>query len=155
MRRLILLLLLAGCQTHSGWRYDQVPSKEKKCTRLTYKSDDPIKGIDVEFLYSGDALATYFQVHSHPIVAEEGKKASIRLITDQRVVDFVADIHTGKQRIRLSEPLQGELIKLLKEGKPVTIELKGYRQTLDPKDFEKSFKKLENPPYKVPFHLPI
>lgn len=148
--------MLVSCQRHSQWCYHHIPAKypASDLTRLTYHSLDPIHGIDLEFLCSSKNCTTYLQIHSKSIPASEEnpQKAQVLIQFENKTLYFLADRHCGGQRLRLSEPTQTELIALLKKGKPILLELKGYRETIDPKRFEKLFKRLYHPPYTLPFH---
>ena len=150
-----LCLFLCGCQYHSQWKYAHIPSQEKQCSRLIYTSDDPITGIDLEFLYSGEELIAYIQVHSQPLISEGDKKVAVRLTAGEKTATFLADFHTGKQRARLDSALLQQLITFLSEEENVTIELKGYKEIVESKKFEKTFKNLKKTPHPLPFYLPF
>lgn len=92
-------------------------------------------------------------MHSIPISGSQ--KAVVHIQTENKKSSFLADFHSGKQRLRCTKALQDELVLLLKEGKKVTIEVDGYQEIVEPYQFEKFFKHLQSPPFRIPFHLPI
>lgn len=158
MKRLLLLLLLSSCQRHGHWHHQNIPAKEiDHCSRLLYRSEDPIGGIDLEWLQTKETLTTYLQVHFGSIHAsdESGPKAKVIFSTSEKTVSFLIDFHEGEQRLRLLPAQQTALLTLLEEGQPVTIDLEGFHETIDPSAFAPFLKKLKTPPYKLPFHLPI
>lgn len=144
MRWLFSLLLLVGCQRYDQWQTHHIKEKTAGSTRVQYKTRDQVAGIDIEFIRTGQDLATYLQVHGQPISLSTENKTEVKLITDNRVTTFLAHIHKGKQRIRLSKILQEQLISILTEGNSVIIELPGYRERVDPQRFQKVLKELNS-----------
>ncbi|NGX27368.1 MAG: hypothetical protein K940chlam6_01302 [Chlamydiae bacterium] len=138
------LLLLSSCQRHSQWQCHHINEKTAKATRVLYRSEDPVQGIDVEMIQADGELATYLQVHSQPLLPseEDPEKTEVTITTAQSEMTFLAPFHRGAQRVRLSEELQTQLISILKEGNPITLELTGYRETIDPERFQKVFKRM-------------
>lgn len=158
IRTLPLLLLFTACQSHGSWQYQNIPAKEiGHCTRLLYPSKDPAGGIDLEFIQGGENLATYLQVHFGPIQdsEEDPQKAKLLILSSGKKTTIFVDFHEGNQRLRLSSSQQTLLLSLLEKGEPITLRLDGYEEMIDPTSFEKLYKKLESPPYRLPFHLPI
>lgn len=146
MRLLLPLILLVGCQRHQQWQCSQIQHTTHQSTRLIYKTKDPVAGIDVALFRNNEKWTTYLQVHGHPLYSslENEQKIEVRLISEGKVTSFLADLHRGRQRIRLSEILQDQLISELMEGNPVTIELSGYREIVSPKRFQKMLKKVDS-----------
>ncbi len=144
MKWLLSLLFLFGCQRYNQWQYHRISETTGGSTRVQYKTKDQVAGIDLEFIRSGDDLATYLQVHGQPLPYTKGDQARVKLISQDSVMTFLADLHTGGQRIRLSNVLQKQLLSLLIEGQAVTIEVVGYREQIDPKRFNKVFKELNS-----------
>lgn len=142
MRWVLALLLLASCQRHSQWQYTHVRETTCDSTRIMYYSEDPIQGIDIEMIHTDGELATYLQVHSEPVHVSEDKTPVV-IRTSHGEKSFLAPSHRGAQRVRLTDVLQTELISALIEGNPVTLELCGYRETVDPARFQKIFDRLE------------
>ncbi|NGX59213.1 MAG: hypothetical protein KR126chlam3_00360 [Chlamydiae bacterium] len=140
---LLLTLLTTSCQRHSQWQYHHINEKTANATRVLYRSTDPVQGIDVEMIEADGQLATYLQVHSQPLLPshEDPQKTEVKIYTTHGEKTFLAHYHLGEQRVRLSEVLQAELISVLKEGNPVTLELVGYRETIDPSHFQKVFQR--------------
>lgn len=139
-----LLLLLASCQRNAQWQYHNIHETTSKTTRIHYRSHDPVQGIDIEMIKADGEMITYLQVHSQPIVPSEDctEKALVKMVTNKKQKTFLASIHRGGQRVRLSEILQTELISSLAEGNPVTLELSGYRESVNPTYFKQVFGKL-------------
>lgn len=139
-----VLVLFTSCQRYCDWQYHRIDEKNCKTTRIHYHSKDPVQGIDIEILQAEDQLATYLQVHSQPLPSssEHPGTTQIKLFTMRGQKIFFAPIHAGGQRVRLSEVMQRELISSLTEGNPITLELSGYRETIDPVRFQKTFQRL-------------
>lgn len=158
MKKWALFLLLASCQTHSQWSVQNIPATTPDhCTRLLYRSEDPIAGIDLEWLQTSNTLTTYLQVHfsSIPLAEGEAQKAEVTLSSPTKTVSFLVDCHQGAQRLRLL-PVQQELfLRMLEAGEAVTVSVAGFQETLRPASFAKYRKELADPPYRLPFHLPF
>lgn len=152
----LAILLFCSCQ-RSPWQYHHIPEKRCDCTRLSYRSQDRVQGIDIEFLCQGKNMTTYLQVVSQKIPETEGfsKQTRITLKSGEKTHISLATLHEGKQRVHLSDISQMQLINWLQQGFIVTIKIEGYEEEIDPKRFAKLFKKLERPPYKIPFRLPF
>lgn len=160
--RIIFLfsLLLSACASRSHWTLDQVHSdkKEHRSTKLSYYSQDPINGIDLEFLKIGERLNVYLNVHSIPVPAYRGnqKSALLKLEIGEEVVRSEAYRLEGGQRFLLSEKTARTLIESLQNHREVTFILHGYRSTVTVEDFSSKFDQLHAPfPLQNPFHLPI
>lgn len=150
----LLLLLVTGCQRHNQWQYHHISERKNEATRILYRSEDPTSGIDLVLLKTHSQLVTYLQVPSKLTPKEEGK-VEVKLHTPSKIITFLAHLHEGDQRVRLEGALQTALLSSLKEGNIVTLYLQGYKETIDPKSFQKVFQKLDHPPYKIPVHLPL
>lgn len=153
-------LLFACSRQSSHWSSNKIHSdvKEYSSTKLIYSSDDPINGIDLEFIKIGDHLNAYLNVHSIPVPScKDGKKYSLLKL------EAIGEVHQtktyrfeGGQRFLLSEEIAKILVDLLQENKDVTLILPGYRTVIKAEDFPKKFHRLLNPfPIQNPFHLPI
>lgn len=144
MPLLLLLLLFASCQRNSQWQYHNINETVSKTTRIHYRSADPVRGIDIEMIKADGEMITYLQVHSQPILGSDAdaEKAQVKILTKKRQKTFLVPIHRGGQRVRLSEILQTELISSLSEGNLVTLELSGYRESVNPAYFKQVFAKL-------------
>ncbi|MDN3506600.1 MAG: hypothetical protein P0S96_05160 [Simkaniaceae bacterium] len=138
MHWVLALLLLASCQRHSQWQYTHVRETTSDSTRIQYRSKDPVQGIDIEMIHVDGELTTYLQVHSEPLKTKESK--TLVVIGD---TSYYAPCHKGKQRVQLTDVLQTMLISSLTEGNPITLELSGYRENVDPARFQKVFARIE------------
>lgn len=87
-------------------------------------------------------LTTYLQVHSEPLQTKENKTLVV-IKTLHGEKSFLVPYHKGKQRVRLTDVLQTMVISSLTEGNPITLELSGYRETVDPTRFQKVFSRIE------------
>lgn len=139
-----LLLLLMNCQTKKEWYVQHISESATQTTCMYHLSSDPICGIDIEILQTGKQLITYLQVHSTPLYPSksDAKQVEVGLSTAAYKKTFLAPLHLGKQRIRLSEEMQTQFLSILKEKDPITLEVSGYRETLDPTQFQKYFLQL-------------
>ncbi len=124
-----VLLLALGCQSHSQWQCHLIKENQGTSKRLLYCSQDPVSGIDLEFIESGDDLAIYLQVHSY-LSTSTG-----HFLTPEGKIPFMASPHQGQQRVRLLEESGKILLSLLENGTPFTIELSGYREEISPYNF--------------------
>jgi|GEM_PF-2789930 len=136
------LLLFASCQRHSQWQCTHVKETACESSRILYRSEDPVQGIDIEMIHTDGELSTYLQVHSEPLFVTE-KTSPVVIKSIRGEMSSMATSHRGAQRVRLNDDLQTELISALKEGYLVDIELSGYRETIDPSRFQKVFARLE------------
>jgi hypothetical protein len=157
---LLLLLFLFACGKQSQWAFDQIHSKrqEFRSTKLTYRSHDPVNGIEIQFLKTEEHLNVYLNIHSIPITPYQGdpKKALLTLEIESQAIRTLAYRFTGGQRFLLSEETAQILIEALKNKKEVTVSLIGYRTILKPEDFASKFEQLLHPfPFQNPFHLPL
>lgn len=162
MKFIFCLLLFSGCQTPSPndakWQCNHLPTKKTpSSSRLTYRTHDQVRGIDLEFLHINNDLITYLQVHSRDIVpsVENKSQTKVTIVSPNQKISFLCDFHHGKQRVRLSSAAQAKLLFLLQEEETITISLLGYEESITPEHFEKLFKRLTKAPYRIPFHLPI
>jgi hypothetical protein len=153
-------LLLFSCNKQSHWKNDQVHSdqKEHSSSKLCYLSNDPIHGIDIEFLRTQEHLKIYLNVHSVPVPAYQGnpKSASLKLVIDSE--PFSSEIYRleGGQRFLLPDEIAETLIEALENDREVIVSLPGYRSIVKVEDFSTKFERMQHPfPMKNPFHLPL
>jgi len=140
IRSLILIgLLLTACQRTSQWQCQHIREKNCHCSRLLYQSQDPVLGIDLEFLQTKSGLCTYLQVHQ-PMPQE----AKIHIKTQDDQLTYIGTFHQGSQRVQLSEELQELLLTHLKKEKVVTIQLNQHRETIQGENFSKLLKNFES-----------
>ena len=107
-----------------------IKEKNMKGSRSIYRSSNPISGIDIEILHYKDHRIIYLQVHSEPLLPlkeAQNKIEVIFYIRNEKKI-FLSDIHQGKQRIRLSEEAQAELLSALNSGDPFIIEFSNYQE---------------------------
>ena len=146
MKRILpFLLFICGCQSHSQWQAQQVKSEETLCSRLAYSSKDPTAGIDMELLQYGSELVAYLQVSGQLTPNKKGK-VEVTLTSDSTQVTYKLPCREGKQRLKLSREAIQTLIAELEKHPTLTLELPGYRETLEKEEFQKALKKLRKGP---------
>lgn len=119
-------------------------SQEHCSSKLSYRSHDRSRGIDLEILQTQEHLKAYLCVHSIPIPAYQGNpKAALATLTlDSEILSCQSYRLEGGQRLLLPEEITVALIKALEKGKDVTISLPGYRTVIPAENFSKRFKSL-------------
>ena len=160
LNSLLLLTFLFACSSRSHWISDQVHSdkKEYRSAKLSYLPNDPVHGIDLEFLKIGERLNVYLNIHSIPVSPYQGKAKSalLKLEIDGETLRYETYRLEGGQRFLLSEDVARILIESLQNHKDVTLILPGYRSTIRPEDFSSKFNRLHDPSLlQNPFHLPM
>ena len=153
----VLALLLFGCIKEQKWSLQHVKSKKHlfDSSRLCYRTADRVNGIDIAIIHIKKKSLVYLEVHAQripPYLGDE-KKAHLKFLSKNKEYLFQAERHTGGQRVALPNEIQDRLIELLKSSFSLTIELDGYRETIDPSSFELLLRKLDQPFYHLPFHL--
>jgi hypothetical protein len=144
-RALLSLLLLCACQRTSQWQCQHLCEKNSHCCRLLYQSEDPVRGINLEFLQTEIGLCTYLQVRN-PLPAD----AKIEISLADRHVSFDTPSHLGRQRVQLSQEAQDLLLAGLTEDQEVKIELSGCQEVIQTKNFSKllkNFRSNRNPSF--------
>lgn len=127
-------------------------------TKLTYRSMDPVHGIDLEFLKTEEHLNTYLNVHSIPLSPHKGNPQSAPFILEIEGKIFRSTVYrlSGGQRFLLPSELAEKIICALKNHKEVKMTLASYKTLLRPEDFSSKFEKLLHPWHvQNPFHLPF
>lgn len=148
--RLAVLLALCACSRSDHWAMDRIETGDKDfdSSKLAYRSPDPLRGIDLEFIRTKEALRLFIAVHSQPVPAsvENPKEAKVWLTVGEKREVFSAARHEGGQRLLLPDLLCDAIVSALKAGKTVTLSLQGYTSKIEPKEFSAHFKKLDKPP---------
>ncbi len=157
---LFILSLLASCSHSDPWAFNRIDSGDPQfnSTKLTYYSQDPINGIDLEFTHTCDAIRTYLNVHSLPIPPskEDPKATKGHLTIGSDSFSFLAYRHEGGQRLLLPPEIAERIIAGLRECKSIQIKVPGYSVAIEGKEFEKKFGQLGHTPLlRNPFHLPF
>lgn len=152
--------LLTGCSRSDSWKVSHIQSGSKQfsSSRLSYRSPDPVNGVDVQFLSLDESCHLYLHVHSHPIKPYMGdpKKALVQVKTEDKTTSYFAIRHQGGQRLLLPDEAKDYIVEKLKSGQFVTISTSGYSSTLTPESFDKKYFLLEKPPrFRIPVHSPL
>lgn len=160
MRACVVAALLTGCSRSDSWKVSHIQSgsKEFSSSRLSYRSPDPVNGVDVEFLSLEDSCHLYLNVHSHPIKPYKGdsKTALVQVKTEDLTSSYLAHRHQGGQRLLLPDTVKDYIVEKLKQGQFVTISTSGYSSTLSPESFDRKYFLLEKPPrFRNPVHSPL
>lgn len=160
----IFLLILTGCRSQTPWTTDRISSGQSKfnSTKLAYTAEDPINGLDLEFLKIQDTLYAYLNVHSVPIPPlKKGEGNGIQYSAVYITIGpekhrFEAIRREGGQRLLLPNDAADLILSSLKKELPVGIAVSGYSSLVTPSDFAKQYKKIEkNHTFKSPFHSPF
>ncbi|MBS0652994.1 MAG: hypothetical protein JSR39_05635 [Verrucomicrobia bacterium] len=157
---LFLSVILASCRSSSPWALDRVESgnSDFNSAKLTFPANDPIHGIDVEFLNTSKNLYVYLNVHSIPIPALKNnpKYAFVHLTIGTEKYRFEALRREGGQRLLLPEEAVDLMISSLRKNLPIEIKVSGYSTQITPSGFPEKFKKMQQSPlFPNPFHLPF
>lgn len=139
---IVISSLLVSCQVTSQWRCQKIRTLDAcDCIRVTYRSENPSNGIDLEFLRTEEGVISYLQVHSAPISSKE-ERAKLKISSDSSSFTYLLPLHKGNQRIRLDKEVQEKLITLLYQKKPITLNLGTYSETINPHPFEKVYEQI-------------
>ena len=158
---LSVLLHLCGCRSDNSWAFSRIDSQETQfnSTKLTFASQDPIHGIDLELVSINQQLHLYLNVHSVPIpsLKTDPQYAAVRItIGTQESQLFEALRREGGQRLLLPETAMHLIIDSLKNHIPVHIAIHGYQTSIEPTGFLKYYQQMHKQPlFQNPFHLPI
>jgi hypothetical protein len=153
-------VVLSGCGKQSHWACDQIHSdKEAFCSnKLTYRSGNPARGIDLEFLKTTEHLATYLNIHSLPIAArkKDPNTTPLTIEIEGETFHYLVRRLTGGQRFLLPSEASQQIIDALQDHKEVQITLASYKTSFKPEDFPLKFEKLLRPstlqnPFRLPF----
>lgn len=148
-------LLLFSCSSRSQWNQQIITSQYDKFTyrKVSYKTPDPVHGLDLEFIKTSQQLKGYINIHS--LISEEcNESICIELKIDESISTYEAICLKGRQRLLLPQELTQSLIDAFSHEKTVVISIPGYRSIIGPKGFSKCFSKPKNP-IENPFHLPF
>ncbi len=157
---LILGAFLTSCRSRNPWALDRVASgnSDFNSTKLIFAANDPIHGIDVEFLHTSKNLYVYLNVHSTtiPELKNNPKHAFVYLTIDSEKYRFEALCREGGQRVLLPEDAVKLMISALQENLPIEIKISGYSTQITASGFSEKYKKMqESPLFPNPFHLPF
>ncbi len=164
MKDLLFLFIffssLVSCRKQTHWAFDQIHSDkaEFRSTKLTHYAQDPINGIDLEFLKSDNCLNAYLNIHSIPIkpYKEDPTSALLTINIEGETSHYRAYRLAGGQRFLIPPATSEILIDALKNHRAISIALAGYRTTIEAEDFSSKFEKLLHPfPMENPFRLPF
>jgi len=91
-----------------------------------------------------EGTSLYLDVHSHPIppYASNPKEAIVTLSTGEEKLVVLAVRREGGQRLVVPLEAHAFILKTLRQGLPLTIELEGYTTTIEAKNF-KAIKELQ------------
>ena len=156
----LTLLLLASCRSTNPWSVDRVTSGNTKfnSTKLTHFTNDPIHGLDLEFLKTHDRLYVYLNVHSTPIppLKTDPESSFVYISVESEKHRFEAHRREGGQRLLLPDSAVELIISSLEQQHPITIHVAGYQSLIAPSEFSKQYQKIKQSPlFENPFHLPF
>jgi len=156
---LFALCLLTACAKQGQWSQEKIHSH---CEAFTFckvhaRSNDPVRGLDIEFIRFADGIKAYLIIHSTPIPCTicPSEKAPLHIQVDQEDFIFHADRLEGGQRFLLSQEACQFLIATFLAGKDAFITLPGYRSLIQAQGFSNYFYKIEKRTWENPFHLPF
>ncbi len=158
---LSVLLHLSGCRSDNRWAFSRIDSQDTQfsSSKLTFASQDPIHGIDLELLSTNQELHLYLNVHSVPIppLKTDPQHAAVRItIGIQESQSFEAWRREGGQRLLLPETAMHLIFDSLKNHLPVHIATQSYQTSVEPTGFLKYYQQMHKQPlFRNPFHLPI
>ncbi len=157
---LTLSVCLASCRSNNPWDLDRVESghSDFNSTKLIFPADDPIHGIDVEFLNTSKNLYAYLNVHSLPIpeLKNNPKHAFVYFMIGSEKHRFEALCREGGQRLLLPEDAVKLMISSLENDLSIQIKISGYSAEITASGFSEKYKEMEQSPFfSNPFHLPF
>ncbi len=154
--KLLPLLLLCACAKQDHWALDTVRAGGEafNSSKLCYRADDRINGIDLELLSTSEKLSIFLNVHSQaaPIYPNDPKKTLVKISSPQKKLLILAHRREGGQRLLLPESTYSFILSTLQSGEPLTLQIPGYITTIEPERFSKHFEKFQHP---FPFDLII
>lgn len=147
---LLCLFFLSSCLKKGKWEEASLPNSSSfhDLAKLSYPPLNPLYGIELELIRSGEALFGYLNVHHFEISPYEQnqRKAKVEFITEQKKRSFVLDRLEGGQRLRLSEEALQTLVALLQSEAKITIKFPPFLETIEAKEFHKLFSQLLKKP---------
>lgn len=159
MRAIIFLILLSSCVKSDHWSLNRIQTKgiDSALCRLYYHTKDRVNGIDIAMIASGAKITTYLQVHSEaiPPFSKDPQKARGKLLFQDQELFFLADRHSGGQRLNLTDEIQKKILELLEQNIAFIIRIDGYEEKVTPGLFKEKFQTVQQNSYIIPFHLPF
>lgn len=136
-------MLLCSCARNDPWAINHIKagSPEFDSSKISYRSPDPLRGLDLEILQVGNLVHTTFQVQSHTIPSHEGnpKNALLTFVIVGNTYSDIVSCHEGGQRVSLSDKMQELLISSLKKNLPVTVRLGTFETIIQAEKFTKYY----------------
>lgn len=155
----LLVVLLCGCTTHNRWSVDHIKSgrPEFNSSKLSYRTLDPLHGLELELIRTQNSFNLYLHVNSQtiPPCKNNPKAALVSVITQDASHTEEAARLQGGQKILLSENLRDIIIDALQKNSSLTIRVGNYSTLIEPEGFQELLKKMESPPFYLPFRLPF
>lgn len=154
------LCFFSSCSHPQQWAFQRIDAGDQQfnSTKLTYHSQDPINGIDLELMQTPNLLRSYLNVHSLPIpsLKDDPKATAVNLCIGDNTYQFLARRHEGGQRLVLPQEMTEKIIEGLLQHLPLKIKVPGYAVVIEAEGFEEKFQQLGHTPlFRNPFHLPF
>jgi hypothetical protein len=156
----VSLLLLTSCLAQHRWLTQRIATGNTQydSLRLYYPALDKVNDIEVEILKTNEMCSLSLAVHGQPVPACEGdpEHALIRVKIADASITERASLHAGGQRIQPSSTLQEAILRHLRSGGAIEIELHGYRKKILADNFPQLAEQLDDlPHFRNPIRLPF
>lgn len=142
MRLLFSLFFLAGCASHTSWKYDTLAKESDSIgsARLLYSDPKSSSSIRFEMTRIGYQTTAYLNLIQHRL--SQDSKVAVSLYYENEIYEEEVPVLEGKMRLRLSQEMTERLIQALREGKQVKITADGFQETLQSESFNPLYQRL-------------
>lgn len=125
----------------SNWHLEKVAGNTFS-SRLIYHCQTP-GGYDLEFLHIQDKIYGYINIPSPSQIylPKEKTQMQLQIEIEAKTNNTQGFIHKGAHRIAFCENAALQMLKALKENKPLKIRFSKYQETISPLGFSKKYKK--------------
>ncbi|OGN65137.1 MAG: hypothetical protein A3E80_02335 [Chlamydiae bacterium RIFCSPHIGHO2_12_FULL_49_9] len=139
-RLILLLLLAAACSSNAQWQLDGIASQNKAfdSARLRYL-DAESTPLVFEMLRIGETVESFLSLSRFHLTPTDEDKVLVTLSLGEEKTEVLLPLLKGGMRLHLPHELTEELTRALQNGLEVSIVVDGFRKTLLPDQFAKSF----------------
>ena len=134
-----VLALLCSCTANTNWAVSTIATGVPlyDSSRLKYISKEVHSPIQFELVKIGNEVEAFLSLERFHFTHLSEIKVEFK-IEDQFFEDLTS-VHEGAMRIRLHPETTKKLIQALQDGSQVVILVDGFEESLDGKNFSRSF----------------
>jgi|GEM_PF-2546417 len=154
------ILSFCSCNKHNQWVTQKVHADSKNfcSTKLSYPTENPLAGIDLELLKTEQTLDMFLAIHNRPIPSrpDSPNKIPLKIESKSRTLSTEVIRHAGGQKFTVEPSDREFILECLNSQEVISLVLPGYKTTIDPNGFLQSYERFIHPTsLRNPFHLPF